>query len=88
MEEFVLDTHYFGALGIVWIKYIYPWLIKFIDKIDYDVGKKLAIWLSVFLLFDGILTGVAINRARQKKKVLKQNINMKKYLIKPLIKNI
>jgi hypothetical protein len=27
-----------------------------IDKIDYDVGKKLAIWLSVFLLFDGILT--------------------------------
>ena len=59
---------FWGALGIVWIKYIYPWLIKFIDKIDYDVGKKLAIWLSVFLLFDGILTGVAINRARQKEK--------------------
>ena len=59
---------FWGALGIVWIKYIYPWLIKFIDKIEYDVGKKLAIWLSVFLLFDGILTGVAINRARQKEK--------------------
>ena len=79
---------FWGALGIVWIKYIYPWLIKFIDKIDYDVGKKLAIWLSVFLLFDGILTGVAIIEQDKKKKVLKQNINMKKYLIKLLIKNI
>ena len=59
---------FWGALGVIWIKYIYPWLIKFIDKMDYKVGKKIAIWLSIFLFFDVILTGVAIKRAKQKEK--------------------
>lgn len=59
---------FWGALGVVWIKFIYPALIKFIDKMDKKLGKKIAVGLSIFLAFDGILTGVAINRAREKEK--------------------
>ena len=59
---------YIMSLGIVWIKFIYPELIKFIDKMDKKLGKKIAVGLSIFLAFDGILTGVAINRAREKEK--------------------
>lgn len=59
---------FWGVLGVIWIKFIYPELIKFIDKIDKKLGKKIAIGLSIFLVFDGILTGVAINRAREKEK--------------------
>lgn len=57
---------FWGILAIVWIKLIYPYLIKLIDKIDKDIGKSIAICLSVFLIFDCLLTGVAISRARDK----------------------
>ena len=35
---------------------------------DKNLGKILAIFLSIFLVFDIFLTGVAINRARNKEK--------------------
>lgn len=59
---------FWGLLAIVWIKLIYPYLIKLIDKINVDVGKGVAIGLSIFLIFDCLLTGVAISRARDKEK--------------------
>ena len=52
----------------MWIKIIYPNLIKLIDKIDKDIGKSIAIVLTVFLVLDIMLTGLAINRARDKEK--------------------
>ena len=39
---------FWGVLGVIWIKFIYPELIKFIDKIDKKLGKKIAIGLSIF----------------------------------------
>lgn len=59
---------FWGLLAIVWIKIIYPNLIKLIDKIDKDIGKSIAIVLTVFLVLDIMLTGLAINRARDKEK--------------------
>lgn len=59
---------FWGLLGIIWIKFIYPNLIKLIDKMNYKIGKRLAIILVIFLIFDGILTWLAINRARDKEK--------------------
>lgn len=53
-----------GILGIVWIKYCYPFVIKIIEKINYNVGKKIMIFLIIFLIFDIILTFSAIDRAR------------------------
>ena len=35
---------------------------------DKNLGKRLAIFLSIFLVFDIFLTCVAINRAREKEK--------------------
>ena len=57
-----------GFLGIVWIKYIYPWLIKIIDLGNYEKGKKLSIILLVFLAFDTFLTVGAIIRAKEKER--------------------
>lgn len=59
---------FWGLLAIVWIKLIYPKLIKLINKIDKDIGKFLAIFLTIFLVFDIMLTGLAIKRARDKEK--------------------
>ena len=57
-----------GILGVVWIKYIYPFMAKLLEKVDKTMRKRLAIFLSIFLVFDIFLTGVAINRARKKEK--------------------
>ena len=59
---------FWGFLGVVWIKYIYPFIAKLLEKMDKNLGKRLAIFLSIFLAFDVFLTGVAINRARNKEK--------------------
>lgn len=59
---------FWGILGVVWIKYIYPFIAKLLEKMDKNLGKRLAIFLSIFLAFDIFLTGVAINRARNKEK--------------------
>lgn len=55
-----------GLFGILWIKIIYPWLTKLINKINYNVGKKVAIFLAIFLIFDIALTCSAIYRAKQR----------------------
>ena len=59
---------FWGILGVVWIKYIYPFIAKLLEKMDKNLGKRLAIFLSIFLVFDIFLTGVAINRVRNKEK--------------------
>lgn len=59
---------FWGILGVVWIKYIYPYISKLLEKMDKNLGKRLAIFLNIFLAFDIFLTCVAINRARDKEK--------------------
>ncbi len=59
---------FWGILGVLWIKYIYPFIANLLEKMDKNLGKRLAIFLSIFLVFDIFLTGVAINRARKKEK--------------------
>lgn len=59
---------FWGLLGVVWIKYIYPYISKLLEKMNKDIGRKFAIFLIIFLTFDIFLTGVAINRAKNKEK--------------------
>ncbi len=67
---------FWGILGIIWIKYIYPCLLKFISKIN----NKLVIYVAVFLIFDILLTGVAINRARAKENGIEARYTYEKVL--------
>lgn len=59
---------FWGLLGVVWIKYIYPYISKLLEKMNKDIGRKFAMFLIIFLVFDIFLTGVAINRVRNKEK--------------------
>ncbi len=57
-----------GVLGIVWIKYVYPWLIRVIDLWNYEKGKRLSIILLAFLAFDSAVTVTAILRAKERER--------------------
>ena len=53
---------FWGILGIFWIKDIYPKLSELILKIPNNVGKKLTIVLLIFMLINTLITGVVVNR--------------------------
>ena len=52
-----------GVLGVAWIKIIYPFLVKLIDKLKLVGNKWLLNSLVVFLLVDTLLTVSAVVRA-------------------------
>lgn len=61
----VLYSIFWGILAIFWIKGIYPYVVKIIKKMDYTIGKKIAVGLAVFLLLDLGLTYSAVERAKK-----------------------
>ncbi len=64
----LLYSVFWGILAIFWIKSFLPFVKEIIKKIDYNIGKKIAVFLSVFLVIDMIFTYSAINRARELEK--------------------
>ena len=47
---------------------VLPTFIKFIKKMDFNIGKKMAYVLTVFLICDMIFTYVALDRSREESK--------------------
>ncbi len=64
----LLYSLYWGFLGIIWIKYIYPLFIKIIHLWSYELGHKVGIWLAIFLVLDAGITITAVMRAKEKEK--------------------
>ncbi len=62
----LLYSIFWGILGVLWIKDIYPRVAKWILKIPNSFGKILTWALTVFLLLDGILTFAAVDRWSQR----------------------
>ena len=71
-----------GILGVLFIKVIYPWMLNLIQSINKNVGKKIIVGMSVFLVFDLLLTFSAVDRAREKEMGLPPNNVYEKVLDK------
>lgn len=59
---------FWGFLGIIWIKLIYPNLKRLIDKFDKTESIKIMKITIVFLIFNSLLTLGAINRGKEYEK--------------------
>ena len=57
-----------GALGLIWIKIIYPIFKKIIEKIPRKIGERLMYILIVLLIFDSIISALAVLREKERKK--------------------
>lgn len=53
---------YWGVLGLVFIKYVFPVMSKLIESIPNQIGKIITIILAVFMLFDLIISALAVRR--------------------------
>lgn len=58
----LLYSVFWGVLGVMWIKDIYPRMSKWILKLPNRLGKALTIALTVFLLLDCAVSGAAVYR--------------------------
>lgn len=57
-----------GVLGLLWLRYIYPFISRLIEKIPKKAGNKLTIILFVIMTIGGILTSVSIARKTMRAK--------------------
>ena len=61
----LLFSIFWGILGILWIKILYPQIDKILNKMNPKIYKITIICLTIFLLFDILLTISSVNRARK-----------------------
>lgn len=64
----LLYSIFWGLLGILWIKYVYPRVATWILKIPNKVGKVLTYCLLVFMIVDSIASGIVVYRWHERTK--------------------
>lgn len=70
---------FWGLLGIIWIKVIYPKVKTLIDKIDREKSTKFMKYLLVFLVFDAFLTVGAIKRGQEYEKNIEPSNRLEEF---------
>ncbi len=64
-----------GILGLVWLRYIYPFISRLIEKIPKKSGTIITVILVVFMAFDSAVSIAAVYRENQRSKNIKpQNV--------------
>lgn len=58
----LLYSIFWGILGVLWIKEIYPRMAELILKIPNKIGKGLTIALLIFMIFNSFMSGVVVLR--------------------------
>lgn len=53
---------FWGILAVVWIKFIYPFMSKWIEKIPNKIGVAVTWVLVVFMVFDCVISCMAVDR--------------------------
>ena len=58
----LLYCFFWGIAAVVWMKYLYPFISKWIERIPKKIGKWASWALIVLMVFDIGLTALALNR--------------------------
>ena len=58
----LLYSIYWGALGVIWIKELYPRIARGIMRIPNRIGKPLTWMIAVFMGMNALMTGTAVLR--------------------------
>lgn len=62
----LLYSVFWGFLGVLWIKNLYPWTAKLILRIPNNIGKTITWVATIFLAFNAIVTLIAVFRWSQR----------------------
>ena len=76
----LLYSIFWGIIAILWVKFVHPFFMKYINKINNKIWNKVAVWLFVFMFLDGVLTIMAVNRAKALNKGVEPHNNFEVFL--------
>lgn len=69
-----------GFLGLVWVRYLYPWTAKLIEKIPKRAGAIITTFLIVFMAFNGFMSVTATARWTQRTEGAPASNSFEEYL--------
>ena len=69
-----------GFLGLVWVRYLYPWTAKLIEKIPKRAGAIITTFLIVFMAFNGFMSVTATARWTQRTEGVPASISFEEFL--------
>lgn len=69
-----------GFLGLVWVRYLYPWTAKLIEKIPKRAGAIITTFLVVFMAFNGFMSVTATARWTQRTEGVPASNSFEEYL--------
>lgn len=69
-----------GLLGLAWVRYLYPWCSKLIEKIPKKIGNMVTIALVIFMIFDVFMTCAGLQRADERTEEIPATNVFAKYL--------
>lgn len=69
-----------GFLGLVWVRYLYPWTAKLIEKIPKRAGAIITTFLIVFMAFNGFMSVTATSRWTQRTEGVPASNSFEEYL--------
>ena len=69
-----------GFLGLVWVRYLYPWTAKLIEKIPKRAGAIITTFLIVFMAFNGFMSVTATARWTQRTEGVHASNSFEEYL--------
>lgn len=62
----LLFCFFWGLIAVLWVQNIYPYLSKKIEQIPIKYGKQLTWILTVFIVFDMVISALALMRGYQR----------------------
>ena len=58
----LLYACFWGFLGLIWLRYLYPFVSKHIERIPKKQGSVLLVVLVIFMAFNAVMTVIAVWR--------------------------
>lgn len=71
-----------GFLGLVWVRYLYPWASKLIEKIPKRAGSIITTFLIIFMIFNAFMSVSATYRWTQREDGVSASNSFEEYLDK------
>lgn len=76
----LLYSFFWGFLGLVWLRYLYPFASKQIEKIPKKQGSIILVVVFIFMLYNGFITTASIYRWNQREQGLPPSNSFEMYL--------
>lgn len=76
----LLYSVYWGALGVLWIKELYPRIARWIMRIPNRIGKPLTLILAAFMVFNTLMTGLCVLRWMERRTQPEADSRLEQYL--------